>query len=425
MATLMSNACRSSYCRLTYVFNQYAHNTSKTNHRVLACSGNNIRMLHNPDGTLTVNQSGVYLEKQFHQSLKRAFNPKRKIQCQSIIISFSNKEFDTTDLDKQASQALQLVQGYANKFFDDAQSVSVAQADGNGGRLHVHLLINAVKPNGKTIATSRFSVYKMRRNLNDYLNNNFERVTGRKWENPFEKTENRKDLDNLSSRSIWQEQLKKTIALVKTEVDNVKDFLNKLSQLGITVTERQQGSWTYHSTIKTAKGTKKVSARDFYQRIDKNTGQVLTTRGLGQAYTKQSLEAYYQRMLSKQKEILPLETPPHHTRKEVDNNVRNKEEREQLAKIKTRAAEARAQITRQREINQLNLRQLAAAKAEEQRQQQQAERKAGQAHRQQSHGKHAQSIIDQERLRKRAEQRLRAKQQNAKSSRSKDAGPDL
>lgn len=426
MATLMSNACRSSYGRLTYVFNQSAHNTTKTSHRVLACSGINIKMLHNPNGTLSLVQSGAYLEKQFHNSLKRAFNPKRKIQCQSIIISFSNNEFDTTNLSEQASQALQLVQGYANEFFDDAQSVSVVQADGNGGRLHVHLLINAVNPSGRTIATNRFSVYKMRRNLNDYLNHNFERVTGRKWENPFEKTENRKDLDNLSSRSIWQEQLKKTIALVKTEVDNVKDFLNKLSQLGITVTERQQGkSWTYHSTIKTAKGTKKVSARDFYQRIDKNTGQVLTTRGLGQAYTKQSLEAYYQRMLSKQKEILPLETPPHHTRKEVDNNVRNKEEREQLAKIKTRAAEARAQITRQREINQLNLRQLAAAKAEEQRQQQQAERKAGQAHRQQSHGKHAQSIIDQERLRKRAEQRLRAKQQNAKSSRSKDAGPDL
>lgn len=426
MATLMSNACRSSYGRLTYVFNQSAHNTTKTSHRVLACSGINIKMLHNPNGTLSLVQSGAYLEKQFHNSLKRAFNPKRKIQCQSIIISFSNNEFDTTNLSEQASQALQLVQGYANEFFDDAQSVSVVQADGNGGRLHVHLLINAVNPSGRTIATNRFSVYKMRRNLNDYLNHNFERVTGRKWENPFEKTENRKDLDNLSSRSIWQEQLKKTIALVKTEVDNVKDFLNKLSQLGITVTERQQGkSWTYHSTIKTAKGTKKVSARDFYQRIDKNTGQVLTTRGLGQAYTKQSLEAYYQRMLSKQKEILPLETPPHHTRKEVDNNVRNKEEREQLAKIKTRAAEARGQITRQREINQLNLRQLAAAKAEEQRQQQQAERKAGQAHRQQSHGKHAQSIIDQERLRKRAEQRLRAKQQNAKSSRSKDAGPDL
>lgn len=96
-----------------------------------------------------------------------------------------------------------------------------------------------------------------------------------------------------------------------------------------------------------------------------------------------------------------------------------------MSKIKTRAAEARAQINHQRELNQLNLRQLAAAKAEEQRQQQQAQRKVGQAHRRQSNAKHAQSIIDQERLRSRAEQLLRSKQQNAKSSGSKDAGPDF
>lgn len=428
MATLMSNACRSSYGRLTYVFNQSAHNTTKTSHRVLACSSINIKMLHNPDGTLSLVQSGAYLEKQFHNSLKRAFNPKRKIQCQSIIISFSNNEFDTTNLSEQASQALQLVQGYANEFFDDAQSVSVVQADGNGGRLHVHLLINAVNPSGRTIATNRFSVYKMRRNLNDYLNHNFERVTGRKWENPFEKTENRKDLDNLSSRSIWQEQLKKTIALVKTEVDNVKDFLNKLSQLGITVTERQQGkSWTYHGSIKTTKGTKKVSARDFYQRIDKKTGQVLTTRGLGQAYTKENLTVYWQNQRIKQNEEQQLPViPQRHKRKESDNNVRNKaNEREQLAKIKTRAAEARAQTQHRRELNRLSLRELNAAKAEERRQQRQAQREAGQTNRQLSNRKHTQSIANQERLKERAKQLLRAKQQIAKSSRSKDAGPDL
>lgn len=83
-------------------------------------------MIHNPDGTLTVNQSGVYLEKQFHQSLKRAFNPKRKTQCQSIIISFSNDEFDTSNLDEQASQALQLVQGYAKKYFGDARAFQLS-----------------------------------------------------------------------------------------------------------------------------------------------------------------------------------------------------------------------------------------------------------------------------------------------------------
>lgn len=425
MAVLMSNVCKSSYNRLTYIFNQLPHNDIKTSHRVLACSGNNVRMLHNPDGSLTVNQSGVYLEKQFHQSLKRAFNPKRRIQCQSIIISFSNDEFDTSNLSEQASQALRLVQGYAKKYFGDAQSVSAVQCDGNGGRLHVHLLIGAVKTSGKTIATSRFSVFKMRRNLNDYLNSNFERVTGRQWKNPFDKTIERKDLNNLPNRSKWQEQLKKTIDMVKTEVDNVKDFLAKLSQFGVTVTERQHGkSWTYHGSIKTAKGLKKISARDFYQRIDKKSGQVLTTRGLGQSYTKENLTLYWKKQLAMQKEAQHV-LIPHHQRKEADNNVGKQEEREQLSKIKTRAAEARAQINHQRELNQLNLRQLAAAKAEEQRQQQQAQRKVGQAHRRQSNAKHAQSIIDQERLRSRAEQLLRSKQQNAKSSGSKDAGPDF
>ena len=424
MAVLMSNVCKSSYNRLTYIFNQSPHNDIKTSHRVLACSGNNVRMLHNPDGSLTVNQSGVYLEKQFHQSLKRAFNPKRRIQCQSIIISFSNDEFDTSNLSEQASQALRLVQGYAKKYFGDAQSVSAVQCDGNGGRLHVHLLINSVKPNGKTIATSRFSVFKMRKNINSYLNTNFERVTGRSWVNSFDNSESRHDLSSLPNRSKWQSHLKKTIDLIKTEVDSVKDFLAKLSQVGVTVTERQHGkSWTYHGTIKTSKGTKKISARDFYQRVDKKTGDVLTTRGLGQSYTKQALEKYW----SNQKETQQLLSPLRHSKKEVDNNEGRKqtEERDQLAKIKTRAAEARAQIERQRELNRLNLLQLKAAKVEEQRLKRQSQREAGQATRQQPNRKHTQSVAEQERLREREKQRLRSKQQNAKSSGSKDAGPDF
>lgn len=428
MATLMSNACKSSYGRLTYIFNQTPHNDAKTSHRVLACSGMNIKMLHAPDGTLTVNQSGTYLEKQFHQSLNRAFNPHRKTKCQSVIISFANTEFDTSNLEEQACQALQIVQGYVHKYFGEAQSVSVVQADGNGGHLHVHLIINAVKTNGKTIATSRFSVFKMRRNFNTYLNENFERITNRKWHNPFDKATPRADLNQLSSRSKWQEQLRKTIDVLKTEVDNVKDFLTKLSKSGINVTERQNGkSWTYHGSIKTTKGTKKVSARDFYQRIDKKTGQVLTTRGLGKNYTKENLTVYWQNQRIKQNEEQQLPViPQRHKRKEADNNVRNKaNEREQLAKIKTRAAEARAQTQHRRELNRLSLRELNAAKAEERRQQRQAQREAGQTNRQLSNRKHTQSIANQERLKERAKQLLRAKQQIAKSSRSKDAGPDL
>ena len=154
LVVLISNACKSSYGRFTYIFNQTAHCTDKTSHRVLCCSGNNIKMLHAPDGSVTSLQSGIYLEKQFHQSLKKAFNPKRQYQCQSIIFSFSNSEFDTSDIKNQSAQALQIVQGYVHKFFGEAQSVSAAQVDGVGGKLHVHLIINTVKTTAEGNACS-------------------------------------------------------------------------------------------------------------------------------------------------------------------------------------------------------------------------------------------------------------------------------
>ena len=423
MVVLMSNSCKSSYRRLTYIFNQPPHCIDKTSHRVLCCSGNNIKMLHAPDGSITSLQSGTYLERQFRQSLKKAFNPTRQYQCQSIIFSFSNSEFDTSDIKKQSAQALQIVQGYVHKFFDEAQSVSVVQVDGVGGKLHVHLIINAVKTNGKTIPTSRFTVTKMRSDFNQYLNDNFERVTGRQWHNPMNHHQDRKDLNNLKTRSAWQKQLKKTIESIKTEVTTVKDFLSKLAKSGITVTERRHGqSWTYHGTIKTAHGPKKISARDFYQRTDKKTGAVLRTRGLGKDYTKESLQLYWQ--MQTQKTVLPELT---YHGKEVANNDRTKqsEDREQLQKFKTLAAEARATIEHHRELQQLTLHQLRAAEAEENRQQQSTKRKIGQTNLRQSKSRHNQSISEQARLRKRQEECLKAKQRVAQQSRSKDDGPEL
>ena len=87
MAILESNTIKSTYQSLAYLFSDPAHNDAKTNKRVLACSGININMLHNSDGTLSTQQNGGYLAKQFHQNLKLAFNPNRKVQAQSIIIS--------------------------------------------------------------------------------------------------------------------------------------------------------------------------------------------------------------------------------------------------------------------------------------------------------------------------------------------------
>lgn len=425
MAVLVSNACSSSYGRLTYIFNNVAHYNDKTNHRVLACSGTNIRMLHNKEGHLTTAQNGAYLEKQFHQSLKRAFNPNRKTQCQSIIISFSDDEFDTSDLSKQASQALQLAQGYVHQHFNDAQTVSCVQCDGKGGRLHVHLLVNAVKPSGKTVPTNEFSVFKMRRELNTYLNNNFERVTGRVWQNPFNEKTIRKDLQSLPSRSKWEEHLKTIIDTVKLRVTNAKSFISVLSQQGITVTKRKQGhNWTYHQIVTTNSGkTKEMKARDFYQRFDKN-GKVLSTRGLGIKYTKQGLEKYWQNQLIKDEQLEEQRQPKlsSHNRKEVDKNDGNDVQSEQIEKFKSIAKDAQARANRQQLTRQLAIRQLNAETKEYNPRVKQQNRpitgRGGNKRRLKDPGK-------QRRANELATRKLEELKRRQSNAHSKDAGPDF
>lgn len=425
MAVLVSNACSSSYGRLTYIFNNVAHYNDKTNHRVLACSGTNIRMLHNKEGHLTTAQNGAYLEKQFHQSLKRAFNPNRKTQCQSIIISFSDDEFDTSDLSKQASQALQLAQGYVHQHFNDAQTVSCVQCDGKGGRLHVHLLVNAVKPSGKTVPTNEFSVFKMRRELNTYLNNNFERVTGRVWQNPFNEKTIRKDLQSLPSRSKWEEHLKTIIDTVKLRVTNAKSFISVLSQQGITVTKRKQGhNWTYHQIVTTNSGkTKEMKARDFYQRFDKN-GKVLSTRGLGIKYTKQGLEKYWQNQLIKDEQLEEQRQPKlsSHNRKEVDKNDGNDVQSEQIEKFKSIAKDAQARANQQQLTRQLAIRQLNAETKEYNPRVKQQNRpitgRGGNKRRLKDPGK-------QRRANELATRKLEELKRRQSNAHSKDAGPDF
>lgn len=426
VAVLVSNSCSNSYGRLTYIFNNAAHCNVKTNHRVLKCGGTNIRMLHDKHGHISNRQSGTYLERQFHQALKKAFNPKRKVQCQSIIVSFSDDEFDTSNLNEQASQALQLVLGYVHKYFSDAQSVSCVQCDGQGGRLHVHLLINAVKENGKTIPTNRFSVFKMRRDFNDYLQDNFEHVTSRTWSNPFSNHLVRKDLSDLPTRSKWEEQLKSIINTVKQEVTNAKTFLSKLSEFGITVSERKQGkSWTYHQTLTTKNGdTKEMKARDFYQRKDKKTGEILTTRGLGSSYTKQSLEVFWQKQLLKQEEFesqSPL-TSHKQSKKEVNKDDSTDVQSEQLEKFKSLARDVQARANQQQVRRQLNLQHLCAETKEYK---QRVKRQNRQAISRRSDQKRFSNISKQRRANEVATRKLKELQRRKSNNHVKNEGPDL
>lgn len=123
MSILQTHACQSSYNRLKYVFNEPVHSYKKTDKRVLVTTGFNIRMLHDNDDRISATQNGAYLEKQFRTTLKRAHNPKRHYQAQTVIISFDPSEFDPSNLQNQSQQALQLVQHYVCEHFADCQSV--------------------------------------------------------------------------------------------------------------------------------------------------------------------------------------------------------------------------------------------------------------------------------------------------------------
>lgn len=352
MSILQTHSCHSSYNRLKYVFNEPAHSYRKTTKRVLAATGFNIKMLHDNDGRISVTQNGAYLERQFRTVLKRAHNPKRHYQAQTIIISFDPSEFDTSDLKTQSQQALQLVQHYVRKHFADCQSAIAIQSDGEGGKLHAHVVMNTIRPSGKTVATNRFNIQKLRKDFDEEMQTNYQKVTGRQWTNPIHNQSNRQDIHNLTTKSEWQQQLKELINQIKVKVDNIADFLKQLEQHGVTVTKRQKGkSWTYHQTVETKTGTRELKVRDFYQRVNKQTGEIKSTRGLGQSFSKVAIEDYFNRKKENEKERYS------NGRREDDG----------LEKVKTMAADAKVRIQRQRRINQIAQQRLEKATYDEKR----------------------------------------------------------
>ena len=350
MSMLQTHSCHSSYNRLKYVFNEPVHSYQKTDKRVLAATGFNIKMLNDNDGRISVTQNGAYLERQFRTVLKRAHNPKRRYQAQTIIISFDPSEFDTSDLKAQSQQALQLVQHYVRKHFADCQSAIAIQSDGEGGKLHAHVVMNTIRPSGKTVATNRFNIQKLRKDFDEEMQTNYQKVTGRQWTNPIHNQSNRQDIHNLTTKSEWQQQLKELINQIKVKVTNITDFLHQLEQRGVTVTERQKGkSWTYHQVVNTKDGVKELKVRDFYQRVDKQTGEIKSTRGLGQSFSKSEIEHYFNK------------------KKEKENQNYDRRENNGLEKVKTMAADAKVRIQRQRRINQIAQQRLEKATHDEER----------------------------------------------------------
>ena len=286
MVYVKSNSSTSAWGRLHYIFDDAAHDGSKQ--RVLATTGGNIR-LWGSHGSPYPNQSGYYLNQQFKIVRQRAWNKNKRHQAQHLILSFDEHEFGTDnpdDLQSEAKQINELVDSFMKLHFPDCQWISAIQCDGEGHKLHAHVLINSITVKGKCVRTNEFQVDRLRNEWNKHLNTHYFAVTGHVYENQFDK---RKPATNTKPKG-WQQQLQDTLEWARQMATSIEGYLDLLKDKGVTVTNRnKRGDWSYHASV----NGKQKTVRDFYQRRNRKTGIVTTTRGMGATYTPDGLKQYY------------------------------------------------------------------------------------------------------------------------------------
>lgn len=331
MAYIKSNSCTNAWGRLKYLFSEPAHDGS--DHRVLATSGANIR-LFGSNGRVYPNQPAFFLNQQFKTVRQRARNKHKRQQAQHLIISFSDSEFSANDPDRtseQAEQINQLVSTFMKEHFPSTQWVSAVQADGQGHKLHAHILINSVKPDGKCVQTHNFTVTKLRHEWDRFMESNYLAVTGHAYVNPF----NTKKPATEPKPKGWQEQLKQILEAARQTAKTMQQYLGLLKQKHVSVNQRnKRGDWSYSMIVH----GKKKTVRDFYQRIDRKTDQVKTTRGMGLAYTPVELTKNFRHKREKEPDHNDSETE--HDTKPAEQHTRSDErQRSILEQLVTKRAD--------------------------------------------------------------------------------------
>lgn len=253
-------------------------------------------------------QPGYYLNQQFKRTRQLAWNKRKRHQAQHLILSFGDSEFPTADrdgLDPEADQVNTLVQGFMGEYFPDTQWISAVQCDGEGHKLHAHVLINSVKPaDGKCVNTQQFKVYRLRHEWDKYLNEHYLAVVGHPYVDPYQKIK----AATQPQVKGWQSRLRDTLEWARQTAETIETYVGLLRGKGVSITDRnKRGDWSYHVKV----NGKDKTVRDFYQRRNRKNGQVKSTRGMGKDYTPDELSKHFK---NKQK------TEEHTTNEENDRN---------------------------------------------------------------------------------------------------------
>lgn len=262
---------KNSRALIKYLLDAKPHDTGLVQHRNLLVTGQNLETFPGKfNGKLVQNSyQSLFVAEQFNaaQGLSKAAKQgkKKNVQAFHLIVSFSDNEFPPEgDQRKEAEQAAKLTKGFLSKQLPpDSQYLMAVQRDGKGHKLHVHVALNSVQINGKVIRRQYLHqrdwdyvtktgkhVHEpgLASNLDKYLEQNFQKVTGREFHPVVPSTENRVSSaeEQIVARGgyDWHEDLKERIysAFSDPKVHNLEDFKQACAKRGVTITEKRRGT---------------------------------------------------------------------------------------------------------------------------------------------------------------------------------------
>lgn len=220
MAVTRVTNTRNGAAALDYIFTP--QKGDKNGERVLAASGHNI----DPD---------FALEQMAATWKAHGKDDGGTVQAYRIIQSFSLDELDP-EKPEDIATANEIGYALANDLYPERQAVIVTQADGEGGKLHNHIVLNSVQfITGKSIRGSEASWETVAEKSDEILRrHNIEPLEFKAV------SDDRKTMGEVKGEYVWKDDLKERIAATVTDINVTtrEQFIERLEQDGIQASYR-------------------------------------------------------------------------------------------------------------------------------------------------------------------------------------------
>lgn len=221
--TRVSAARRNGTAAVKYAMNDMAKNKKSGQKRALVATGLNV--------------DPAYAAEQMHATRDAHGKADGFVQAYRIVQSFGDNELDPTSAD-DAYKANELGLALAEELFEGHEVIVVTQNDGIGGKLHNHIIVNAVSfVDGKSLrgmATHHKTVSK----ASDAI---LERYGMKVTERGVNTGADKKQVGELrlgdAEKYVWKDDLRERIgeALADRSVTSRESFVEKMGDSGVGV----------------------------------------------------------------------------------------------------------------------------------------------------------------------------------------------